>query len=193
MAEKVTLEDLARAEAVSMKQREKARIAFAEAERKLAIEVPELFFSIAKGVREGVRRFNEITYKESGPTGKLIKYEESTAVTTRDPNIGTDFSFSLRRAPNDIHLVLRSMWRPNKPDAMLIEGAGNVGVKPVNHQRFLLRIDGLGKADGSIVYRSTCNFQVIDTPIDEIPERMVMVVVTGQVTRLWNKAPWLDL
>ena len=53
--------------------------------------------------------------------------------------------------------------------------------------------DGLCKPTGEIEYRATCNRQVIDTPIDEMGDRIVMVVVTGQLSRLWLKPPWADV
>jgi hypothetical protein len=192
MADKppLTLEDLARAEAAALKQREQMRVAYAEAQRKLVKEMPEKFFLLAKGIRDGVNRFNEIAFKESGPQGRLVKYEESVAVTTRDRNLGSDFNLEVRREPNSLGLVLRTMWRPNRPDAYIIEGHGKVGMTPGDEQ-FAIRIDGIGKADGEIQYRSTCNFQPIDTPLEELAERMVMVIVTGEVSRLWNTPPWL--
>ena len=187
----LTLEDLARAEAAALKQREQARIAYAEAQRRLVKEMPERFFALAKGIREGVQRFNEVAYKESGPQGRMIKYEETVAVTTRDKNLGSDFVVEARRDPNRLTLALRSMWRPNRPDAFVIEGQGVLGIAP-QQDAFAIRIDGIGKPDGDILYRATCNFHPIDTPLDELPERMVMVIVTGELSRLWNRPPWMD-
>ena len=188
----LTLEDLARAEASALKQREKARLAYAEAQVQLVKEMPDRYFAMARAIRDGVRRFNETAYKESGPHQRLIQYEESVAVTTREPGLGGELHVEVRRAPNRVSLILRSMWRPNRPDSFIIEGSGVVGLAP-SQEKIDLRVDGVCSKDGAISFRTTCNKHSVDTPIDEIPERIVMVVVTGELSRLWIRPPWVDV
>lgn len=194
----MTLEDLARAEAQILKEREKTRIALADAQKRLVTEMPERFITLARQIRDGVRRFNETAYKEIGPDTRLVKYEESVAVTTRDSNLGSDFHIQIQRDRNQLWLGLRSMWRPNRPDYYIIEGQGTVargpGVGgPGEERRFTLRIDGLSRSDGEIFYRATCEGEPIDTPTEELGERMVMVIITGELSRLWNRPPWVDV
>jgi hypothetical protein len=188
----MTLEELARAEAQALKNREKLRLAFAEAQKKLVTVMPDRFLAIARQVRDGVRRYNEVAYKEGGPEQRVVSYDESVAVTTRDPNLGSEFNLEIRRAPNKLSLVLRSMWRPNRPDTYIISGKGTLGIAP-NAAPFEIRIDGLNKIDGEIYFRTVCNTMPVDTPIDELPDRLVMVVVTGQLSRLWIRPPWSDV
>lgn len=191
MAEKLTLEDLARAEAAALRERDRARLTYEEAQQKLTRELPERFFDLARGVREGVGRFNEAVRQENPPRPHAIHYEESVGVTTRSSNLSTDFNFSARRAPNWMQLFLRSMWRPGRSDALIIEGQGSVGVKP-EEKRFNLRVDGIVNAQGEVHYRALCDGKSIDTPLEELADRIVMVVVTGQLSRLWIKPPWTE-
>jgi hypothetical protein len=188
----MTLEDLARAEALAYKSREKLRLAFAEAQKQLVVEMPERFLTIARQVRDGVRRYNDIAYKEGGPEQRLVRYDESVAVTTRDPNLGSEFNLEVRREPNWMKLALRSMWRPNRPDVFLIDGSGSVGMAPQD-EPIALRIDGLNRTSGELFFRATCNRMTLDTPLEELGDHIVMVVVTGQISRMWVKPPWTDV
>jgi hypothetical protein len=191
MAEKLTLEDLARAEAAALRERDRARLTYEEAQQQLARELPERFFDLARGVRDGVNRFNAAVRQEAEPRPYAVHYEESVGVTTRSTNLSTDFNFEVRRAPHWMQLFLRSMWRPGRSDALIIEGQGSVGVKP-EEKRFKLRIDGQVNAQGELSYRALCDGRLIDTPLDELADRIVMVVVTGQLSRLWIKPPWAE-
>ncbi|HEX2572081.1 MAG TPA: hypothetical protein VH877_21230 [Polyangia bacterium] len=191
MAENVTLEDLARAEAASLRERTRAKLSYEEAQRQLAIEVPQRFFELASGAREGVSRFNAALREETEPRPTAAHYQESVGVTTRSTNLSTDFNFEVRRAPHWMQLFMRSMWRPGKSDSVIIEGQGSVGFKP-EEKRFQLRIDGVVNAQGELSYRALCDGQIVDTPIAELGERIVMVVVTGQLSRLWIKPPWTE-
>jgi hypothetical protein len=191
MAEKLTLEDLARAEAAALRERERMRLTYEEAQQQLLRELPERFFNLARGVREGVSRFNEAVRQEREPGMRSVHYEESVGVTTRSANLSTDFHFEVRRAPNKMMVLLRSMWRPGRSDALLIEGQGSVGVAP-EEKHFKLRIDGMVSAQGELSYRSICDGRPLDTPLDELADRMVMVMVTGQLSRLWIKPPWTE-
>lgn len=191
MAENVTLEDLARAEAASLRERDRARLTYEEAQQQLVRELPEHFFELARGVREGAKRFNEAVRQENPPRPHAVHYEESVGVTTRSSDLSTDFNFLVRRPPNGLQLFLRSMWRSGRSDALIIDGQGSVGVKP-EEKRFQLRIDGQVNAQGELSYRSLCDGQLIDTPLDQLADRIVMVVVTGQLSRLWIKPPWTE-
>ena len=78
----------------------------------------------------------------------------------------------------------------SEPGAIIIEGEGSVGPQP-KQERFKLRIDGLYKGD-ELRWRIMSDGQEIDTPIDELPERLVAVVATGELSRLWKMAPFVD-
>ena len=191
MAEKLTLEDLARAEAAALRERDRAKLTYEDAQRQLALEMPQHFFALASGVRDGVNRFNAAVRQEEEPRPLGVHYEESVGVTKRSSNLSTDFNFEVRRGPHGMQLFLRSMWRPGRSDALIIEGQGSVGVKP-EEKRFRLRIDGLANAQGELSYRVLCDGRLVDTPLAELADRIVMVVVTGQLSRLWIKPPWTE-
>ncbi|MSP61632.1 MAG: hypothetical protein EXR72_15120 [Myxococcales bacterium] len=178
-----TLEDLAKLEADSLKKREQARKDYMEGQTKLSAEVPERFFVLAKQIREGVRRFNG-----AAPIQRPVQYTESPAVTTRDSNLNGDFSLEVKRNPNQVVVSLRSMGG-SKAESFIIEAYGSVGVAPMV-DRFRLRVDGIWKESG-VLWRMACDKKALDITVDELGERIVMVIVTGQITRLWNVAPWV--
>ncbi len=183
MAEKQTLEELAQLEVEALRKRERAREEWAEGGKRLAVELPDRFLTLARQVREGVMRFNS-----AAPVPRPVQYTESAAVTTRDTNVRGDFNIQIKRAPNEIIASLREM-SGSQTSAFLIEASGHVGVAP-SVDRFRLRVDALWK-DGAPMWRLSCDGKPLDIAIDELGERMVMVVVTGQLARLWNVAPWV--
>src|SRR5437762_3369618 len=70
----MTLEDLARMEADALKKREQSKLDRVEGEKKIVVAMPERFFSLAKQLREGVRRFNT-----AAPIERPLQYNESAA------------------------------------------------------------------------------------------------------------------
>lgn len=192
MAEKpLTLEDLARGEAAELKKREQSRKAYTEAQKRLVTELPARFMELGRAVRDGVRRFNDTAYKESGNLVRGVRYEESVAMTARDPNLGGEVYFRIARAPNSLTMTLRTMTRAGKCDAYVMDGRGSVGVPPTE-QGFVIRIEALVRASGDITYRATCNGDKIDTPLEDMPDHLVALVVTGQLSRLWIVPPWTE-
>lgn len=181
----MTLEDLARMEADALKRREQSKLDRVEGDKKIVTAMPERFFALAKQMREGVRRFNTAAQIE-----RPLSYNESAAVTTREPNLNADFWCEVKRPPNEMTIALRNMARAGKPDGYIIEGQGTLGLAPMN-DRFQIRIDGLYR-QGQMIYRATCDHKALDVDIEELGDRFVMVIVTAQLTRLWNVAPWLE-
>jgi hypothetical protein len=186
MADKVqTLEELARIEANAVKKREQAKLDYIEGQKRLVTELPERFLKLAAAAREGVKRFNTAAEIE-----RPVLYSETPAVTTRDTTGRSFLSFEVRRKPNEIVMSLREMTRAGAPDAFVIEGSGSVGVPPMN-DKFGIRIDAL-IAGKETRWKIVCAHHKVDVPIDELGDRLVMVVVTSLLTRLWNTPPWAD-
>lgn len=179
-----TLEDIARAEALDVQRREEQKKAYLDGQVKILAAVPERFLTMAKQVRDGVNRFNG-----AAKLPRALSYTETAAVTTRDPNPAADFLVEVRRDPNVAILALRQMRRLRLPDALIIDGEGRVGVEG-KQERFHVRIDGLWK-DKQLVWRIMSEGKQVDTPIDELPERLVAVVATGEISRLWVTAPFM--
>ncbi len=183
MAEKVTtLEELARAEAAAIKKREQAKVDYIDGQKRLVTELPEKFLALAAQAREGVKRFNNAAEIEHP-----VSYMESPSVTTRETTRG-DLWFEIKRKPNEVLVALRAMTRAGKPDAFIIEGNGTVGLAPMN-DRFMLRIDAV-IAGKETRYKIVCAKHRVDVPIEELGDRLVMVIVTSQLTRMWNTPPW---
>jgi hypothetical protein len=160
-----TLEDLARIEAEALKRREQAKIDRIEGDKKIVEIMPERFLTLARQIRDGVRRFNTAAAIE-----RPLSYEESAAVTTRETNHNSDFWCTVRRAPNEATMALRNMSRAGKPDSYMIEGNGTIGLPPMN-DRFLMRVDGAWKG-GEMLYRITCDHKKLDTDIEELGDRL---------------------
>jgi hypothetical protein len=186
MADKVpTLEDLARAEAQQVAQREALKKLYHQQQAQLLVEFPPRFFTLARQVREGVARFNGAAKLE-----RDLVYSETPSVTVRDPNPSADFIVGVKRDPNHFSLALRQMRRLRLPDALIVEGEGQVGHAP-SVIRFKLRIDGLYKKD-VLRWRIMSDGKEVDTSIDELADRLVAVVATGELTRLWTMAPFVE-
>ena len=180
-----TLEDLARAEAEQLQKRDIQRKKYLEYQEKLLKDLPARFFTLARQVREGVQRFNGAAKLE-----KIITYHETAAVTVRDPNPAADFVVEVKREPNWFYLALRQMRRLSLPDAFAIEGEGSTGPDG-RKESFRLRIDGQYK-DDVLIWRITSDYKPVDTSIDEIADRLVAVAATGELSRLWTMAPFVE-
>lgn len=185
MADKpLTLEELARAEAAENDRRARLKKLHAENQERLRTEAPKRFYTLAKQVRDGVARFNGAAKLE-----RVIEYTETAALTTRSVSPGEDLHLEVKREGNRFTLALHSMWRLRLPDALVIAGEGSVGVEPQT-ERFRLRIEGVFH-EQELRWRITSDGHEVDTPIDEIADRLVSVVATGEIARLWTVAPFL--
>lgn len=185
MADKpLTLEELARAEAAENERRARLKKVHAENQERLRTEVPKRFHTLAKQVRDGIARFNGAAKLE-----RVIEYTETAALTTRSSAPGEDLHLEVKRDPNWFTLALHAMWRLRLPDALVIVGEGSVGTAPQS-ERFHLRIEGVF-SDRELRWRVTSDGREVDTPIDEIADRLVSVVATGEIARLWTVAPFL--
>ena len=186
MAEKqVTLEDLARAEAALIEKRAAQKKAFLDGQKRLETLTPERFFTMAKQLKEGVARYNGAAKLE-----RELRYTETTSVTIRDTNRVGDYVCEVRRDPDVITVSLRTLWRLHAEDAFVIMVEGALGPPP-DVDRVRLRINGVFKQD-TLGWRITDEGKVVDTPIDELPDRIVAAVATREVTRLWATAPFLE-
>lgn len=187
MAEKqVTLEDLARAEAAMQEQRAAQKRAYAEGQKKLQTLTPERFHQMARQLKEGVTRYNGAARLE-----RDLAYSETTSVTIKDANRAADYVCEVRRDPDWIRVALRTLWRLHADDAFIIEVEGLLGRAP-DTDPVKLRIQGVWK-DGEASWRITNEGARLDTPIDELPDRIVAAVATSEVTRLWTTAPFVEL
>ncbi len=161
-----TLEELARREADALKEREETRVRARLSAERLAREVPERFFTLARELREAVHRFNGA----ADPQLRL-SWRESAALAARDPNLNADFNLSFGRTGVEVVVSLNAMSRSGRPDAYLIEASAKL-----RDDSFLLR--GEGFVDGKEVgYRISIDFKRMPWPIDELADRLVKAVV----------------
>lgn len=168
-----TLEDVAKREVREEADRQQAAKDWLANSERVAKEVPEKFFTLAKQLRECVHRFNSAALP-----GRRLTWNESAAVATKETNLNADFNVSFARKDAEFMLLLSAMTRSGRPDVYLITGEGKV-----KDTSFSLRIEG--RVDGKhVVYRITQDYQPIEIPIDELAERIVMTVVKGDVSQL---------
>src|SRR6266508_5848738 len=111
MAEKrESIEDVARREAATERERAEARAEQLEYAEKLSKEVPEAFFELCGVLRENVRRFNSAADPQ-----KRLMWRESAALAAREPNLHADFNCGFGRAGCEVNLALNAMGRSGKP------------------------------------------------------------------------------
>ena len=168
-----TLEDVAKREARDEDQRQKAAQDWIVNTERIAKEVPEQFFVLAKQLRDCVHRFNSAALP-----GRRLLWNESAAVATKEQNLNADFNVSFYRKDAEFMLLLSAMSRSGRPDVYIIIGEGKV-----RDTHFSIRIEG--RIEGTaVVYRVTQNFEKINCPIDELAERVVMTIVKSDVSQL---------
>ncbi len=168
-----SLEDVAKREAREEAERQKAAQDWVTNTERVAKEVPERFFILAKQLRECVHRFNSAALP-----GRRLVWNESAAVATKEQNLNADFNVSFGRKDAEFMLLLSAMSRSGRPDVYIITGEGTV-----RDVRFSIRIEG--RVDGKgVVYRITQDYEPIECPIDELAERVVMTVVKQDVSQL---------
>src|SRR5581483_206890 len=170
-----TLEEVAKREADTEREREEARAIFIVARELLSKEVPERFFTLAVELREAVKRFNSAAADD-----KKLTWSESSALAARDPNLQADFNLEFGRKQTMIQVALNAMSRSGGPDVFLIEASGQL-----RDDRFLLRVEGWAEKNKRITYRISVNFKRMTSPIEELAERLVMACVTSDFNVLY--------
>src|SRR5215470_7397228 len=101
-----TIEDVARREAATEREREEARAEQLQFAEKLSKEVPEAFFELCGLLRENVRRFNSAADPQ-----KRLTWRESPALAARDANRNADFNCTFGRGPAEVTMALNAMGR----------------------------------------------------------------------------------
>ena len=180
-----TLEDLARAEAREVAKREENARLYTAGQTRLRSEMPARFFTFARQLREGVARYNGAAKLEHP-----LEYSETAAVATRDTNHEGDFYVEVKRKPNSVGVALRNMHRIRGQDTFVIEGSGEAG-PPSAQDKFRLRVEGVFKGT-ELIWRINCDGRLVDTPLDELADRLIAVVATGELTRVWTMAPFVE-
>lgn len=170
-----TLEDVAKREAREESERVKAAQDWIVNTERIAKEVPEKFFSIAKQLRECVHRFNSAALP-----GRRLLWNESAAVATKETNLNADFNVTLHRKDAEFMLLLSAMSRSGRPDVYIINGEGKL-----KDQQFSLRIEGRMDKN-NIGWKISWNYEPIDCPIDELAERVVMTIVKMDISQLYG-------
>jgi hypothetical protein len=161
-----TIEEVARREAATERERAEARAEQLQYAEKLSKEVPEAFFELCGLLRENVRRFNSA----ADPQKRLV-WRESPALAAREPNLHADFNCGFGRGHAEVNMALNAMGRSGKPDVFVMEGTGNL-----HEARFLLRVEGFIK-QAQVQYRVTVDFKRIEVTFEELAERLVLCVV----------------
>jgi hypothetical protein len=172
-----TLEDVARREAETERERAEAREEYLKSAERLAKEMPEAFFEFCGMVREAVRRFNSA----AEPSLRLT-WHESPALAAKEPNLHADFNLSFGRQINEVTVALNAMGRSGKPDVFLIEAFGKLGP---DADKFMLRVEGYMKK-GKVEQRITIDFKRLDITLEDLAEKLVMACVKGDYQHLFK-------
>jgi hypothetical protein len=176
------LEELARFEARALAEHEAKRRAWAAAQERFVAEVPERFHALAKELRRSVERWNR-----AAQVPRPARYEESAAVTSGERAPWADLHLEVRRDPSRLSLALREMQRHGRPPALIIDGTLATGYAP-DGERTSLRIEPFDD-HGRTAWRVGAGGARLDVAIDELPERLVAAVVTGDARRLRGIEP----
>jgi hypothetical protein len=178
MAEKESLEDLARAEANELRERAERAAKYLVNSERLAKEMPPFFLNVADWLRDAVRRFND----HCDPN-KRINWRESAATASRDSNPHADFNLTFGRGDAEVNVVLKEMGRsgPKRPDVYVVEATGRIA-----NQSFFMRIEGQ-IPEKDVEYRVTVDFQKLELPVKEVAEQLVRAVVKRDVELLYPK------
>jgi hypothetical protein len=164
MADK--LEELARQEAAELKERAEASARWRAEIDQLARDLPHRFYALAQEIRGHVERFNGATDPQ-----KRFALHESTALAAGEINQTADLNLSFSRAGVEVAVVLATMFRPQLPDAHVIEASGRLRDK-----RLFLRADPFLKG-GKLGFRMWLEGQRLEWPFTELAERLVRTAV----------------
>lgn len=144
--------------------------------------VPEKYLEIVGSLRAAVRTYNDALRQVPENPIPYCQWYESPNVTLREPVAGDGMRVRLSRMTGQFELVLRFVNRNKKPDVPIIEGYGEFG-KDLNKRRVLLRIEGWVER-GEIRYWYNLDFKRQHIPLHEVPDRIVMAVVSSDYSHL---------
>jgi hypothetical protein len=153
--------------------RSRAHLAdFARRGEVIGAELPACYFALCRDLQVAVRRFNDSLSEES--QGLRLQYRETPGVTLREVVPGADLLASVWRREVRFDLILRFLSRANRPDLPIIEGHGMYPKK--DSDRVLMRIEGWVE-QGRLTHWVSLNFRRRQTPLAEVPERIILSVV----------------
>lgn len=174
--------DLARVDSDNAARLAQSQLDFARRGELLYKAVPEKYLEIVAALRTAVRTYNDALRQNPENPVPYCQWYESPNVALREPVAGDGMRVRLSRITGQFELVLRFVNRHKKPDVPLIEGYGEFG-KDLNRRRVLLRIEGWVE-HGEIRYWYNLDFKRQHIPLHEVPDRIVMAVVSSDYSHL---------
>lgn len=174
--------DLARADSDNAARLAQTRSDFAQRAELLHKAVPEKYLEIVGALRAAVRSYNDALRQIPDNPIPHCQWFESPNVTLREPYLGDGMRVRLTRVTSHFELVLRFVNRNKKPDVPLIEGYGEFG-RDVNKRRVFMRIEGWVE-QGAIRYWYNLDFKRQHIQLSEVPDRIVMAVVSSDYSHL---------
>lgn len=182
MRTRARLLDMARLDSENAARLAQSHLDFSRRGEVLFKAVPEKYLEIVGVLRAAVRSYNDALRQVPENPIPYCQWYESPNVTLREPVAGDGMLVRLSRITGQFELVLRWVNRNKKPDVPIIEGYGEFG-KDVTKRRVLLRIEGWVEK-GEIVYWYNLDFKRQHVPLHEVPDRIVMAVVSSDYTHL---------
>lgn len=174
--------ELARADSDNAARLAQTRSDFAQRAELLHKAVPEKYLEIVAALRLAVRSYNDALRQIPDNPIPHCQWYESPNVTLREPYLGDGMRVRLTRVTSHFELLLRFVNRNKKPDVPLIEGYGEFG-RDVNKRKVFLRIEGWVE-QGAIRYWYNLDFKRQHIPLSEVPDRIVMAVVSSDYSHL---------
>lgn len=174
--------DMARIDSDNAARLAQSHLDFSRRGEVLFKAVPEKYLEIVSSLRAAVRSYNDALRQVPENPIPYCQWYESPNVTLREPVAGDGMRVRLSRMTGQFELVLRFVNRNKKPDVPIIEGYGEFG-KDVNKRRVLLRIEGWVE-NGGLRYWYNLDFKRQHVPLHEVPDRIVMAVVSSDYTHL---------
>ncbi|MEO6952450.1 MAG: hypothetical protein ABI321_11600 [Polyangia bacterium] len=171
--------DYAKREMAEAAERARTKQVYWENQKRVAAELPERFYALARQIRAHVDTFNGIV-----EPGNRVTLNESVGLAARAEVGRADLNLSLSRKKQEAWVGLSELMRlGHAPTAFLIEAQVKLSLTTIR-----VRAEGLPTKEGTIRYRVTTDGKEAPFGIDELAERIVLAVVKDDPAML-NAAP----
>lgn len=171
--------DYARRELAEAAERDRKKQVYWENQKRVASELPERFYALARQIRSHVDTFNGIV-----EPGNRITLSESVGLAAHAEVGRADLNLTLSRKKQEAWVGLSELMRLGRaPTAFIIEAQVKLSRTSVR-----VRSEGLTTKEGAIRYRVTTDGKEAPFGIDELAERIVLAVVKDDPALL-NAAP----
>jgi hypothetical protein len=159
--------DYAKREMAEEADRAAKKVAYWEAQKKVAVELPAKFWQVADGIRSEIDTFNRIV-----DAPKRIMFTESAGLAARAEHSRAELNMTLRRKAAEAWVGLSELMRLGRaPATYIIEAHLRLTRAP----RVRMRCEALPR-DSDIRFRVTIDGKEAPWGVDELASRIVLAV-----------------